>query len=222
MRLLSRSSSLSATPAADATSPVRVNLPSLANLPKRVEKPQVPYMPKSMKRATQPVAPDRAIDPNGSNRPTALATGIRFLRKSRGSAMRRLLTGVFAASFLLGMMTGCATTGTSGGSCGTGGCSTCSTGTCGTGACGSGGCSTCGGGAPHLNFLCHTTGVCDCDHDEDPCAHRAPWASVRPVNYPMFAKTTVPAATPIPTVEDQPIGAAPVVPQALPTSNSRR
>ena len=25
------------------------------------------------------------------------------------------------------------------------------------------------------NFFCHTAGVCDCDHDDDPCAHRAPW-----------------------------------------------
>ena len=24
--------------------------------------------------------------------------------------------------------------------------------------------------------LCHTAGICDCDRDEDPCAHRAPWA----------------------------------------------
>jgi hypothetical protein len=26
------------------------------------------------------------------------------------------------------------------------------------------------------NFLCHTAGICDCDNDDDPCTHRAPWA----------------------------------------------
>ncbi len=25
------------------------------------------------------------------------------------------------------------------------------------------------------NFFCHTAGVCDCDFDDDPCTHRAPW-----------------------------------------------
>lgn len=25
------------------------------------------------------------------------------------------------------------------------------------------------------NFFCHTAGVCDCDNDDDPCTHRAPW-----------------------------------------------
>ena len=25
------------------------------------------------------------------------------------------------------------------------------------------------------NFFCHTAGVCDCDYDDDPCTHRAPW-----------------------------------------------
>ncbi|MEI7688439.1 MAG: hypothetical protein WCL32_25815 [Planctomycetota bacterium] len=25
------------------------------------------------------------------------------------------------------------------------------------------------------NFFCHTAGVCDCDHDDDPCTHRTPW-----------------------------------------------
>lgn len=34
--------------------------------------------------------------------------------------------------------------------------------------------------------LCHTNGICDCDHDDDPCAHRAPWvrqASSGPVSH---------------------------------------
>lgn len=26
------------------------------------------------------------------------------------------------------------------------------------------------------NFFCHTAGVCDCDFDDGPCTHRAPWA----------------------------------------------
>ena len=149
--------------------------------------------------------------------------------------MRRLLYGVFAASFLLGMMTGC-TTPSSCSSCGSGGCGTsaCSTGTCGTGTCGSTGCSTCGNGScgrggcadggflHHLNFICHTTGVCDCDRDEDPCAHRAPWAS-HPINYPTVAKAApAPAASPFAPTEEQPVGAAPGAPQVMPTSNIRR
>jgi hypothetical protein len=72
-------------------------------------------------------------------------------------------------------------------------------------------------------LLCHTAGVCDCDHDEDPCAHRAPWAAVRPVNYPLLAKAPL-ASTGMPfaTVDSQPFGAAPVAPQAMPTSNFQR
>lgn len=27
------------------------------------------------------------------------------------------------------------------------------------------------------NFFCHTAGVCDCDFDDNPCTHRAPWAA---------------------------------------------
>jgi hypothetical protein len=145
--------------------------------------------------------------------------------------MRRLLTGVFAASFLLGMLTGCNTTQPMGSSCSS--CATCSTcgggcgsGGCSSGTCGSGGCATCEGrgGLPRFNLLCHTTGVCDCDRDEDPCAHRAPWASARPASYPLFAKVApaAPTAVPLAPIDSQPIGAAPVNPQATPTSNIRR
>ena len=127
--------------------------------------------------------------------------------------MRRLLSGVFAASFLLGMLSGCATTSSSGscGSCGSTGCSSCG---CGSGGCG-GGC-----GEHRLNLICHTAGVCDCDRDEDPCAHRAPWAAVRPVNYPLLAKST-PATTTLAPVYTQSSGTVPAAPQAMPTSNVR-
>src|SRR5262245_56369683 len=30
-------------------------------------------------------------------------------------------------------------------------------------------------GCHTLGLLCHTNGICDCDHDDDPCTHRAPW-----------------------------------------------
>ena len=46
------------------------------------------------------------------------------------------------------------------------------------------------------NFFCHTAGVCDCDHDDDPCTHRAPWV-----------RTYAPAvnATPVNGVAAQPV-----------------
>lgn len=32
-----------------------------------------------------------------------------------------------------------------------------------------------------LQIGCRSThGVCDCDHDDDPCVHRAPWAHIQP------------------------------------------
>jgi hypothetical protein len=88
-------------------------------------------------------------------------------------AMHRLFAYVFAGSFLLGVLTGCTTTTSSCSSpCGCGSSTACSTGACGSGCGGS-----CNSGDRHrLGLLCHTNGICDCDYDEDPCAHRAPWA----------------------------------------------
>ncbi len=61
------------------------------------------------------------------------------------------------------------------------------------------------------NFFCHTAGVCDCDHDDDPCAHRAPWvrgcSSVGPVNIastaPMYGVPI--AVAPAAAVPAQPV-----------------
>ena len=43
------------------------------------------------------------------------------------------------------------------------------------------------------NFFCHTAGVCDCDYDDDPCTHRAPW--VRGYGAPAGSHGGVPIAS---------------------------
>jgi hypothetical protein len=45
------------------------------------------------------------------------------------------------------------------------------------------------------NFFCHTAGICDCDNDDDPCTHRAPWVH----NY------APPSAKPAAVVPAQPV-----------------
>lgn len=52
-------------------------------------------------------------------------------------------------------------------------------------------------GCGSLGLRCHTQGICDCDHDDDPCTHRAAW--VRHNNtYPIVQTNTTPAPAPAP------------------------
>jgi len=45
----------------------------------------------------------------------------------------------------------------------------------------------------------HTSGICDCDRDESPCAHRAPWAVNAPVAESPIAPNPGSMPAPLPT-----------------------
>lgn len=61
-------------------------------------------------------------------------------------------------------------------------------------------------GCTNLGLRCHSQGICDCDMDDDPCAHRAPW--VRQSTYPaLYTNRTmsVPGATSVAPVAATPV-----------------
>lgn len=55
------------------------------------------------------------------------------------------------------------------------------------------------------NFFCHTAGVCDCDHDDDPCTHRTPWVRGYASPPPSVAPVNANGIPPVNNVPAQPV-----------------